>query len=90
MIYSLIPFLRYNKCMTIEQTVEIPCNHRLILEVPVEIPAGKAHITFTPVMEKPHTTVSLQSLRGSCKGLDTLDAYFARKRANKERENREI
>jgi hypothetical protein len=35
--------------MTIEQTVEIPPNHRLTLEVPREIPAGKALIAFTPV-----------------------------------------
>ena len=35
--------------MTIEQTVEIPANHRLTLEVPREIPVGKAVLTFTPV-----------------------------------------
>jgi hypothetical protein len=28
--------------MTIEQTVEIPANHRLTIEVPPEIPAGRA------------------------------------------------
>jgi hypothetical protein len=35
--------------MTIEQTVEIPADHRLVLEVPQEVPAGKAVIAFTPV-----------------------------------------
>ena len=35
--------------MTIEQTVEIPANHRLTLDVPREIPAGRAVLTFTPV-----------------------------------------
>jgi hypothetical protein len=35
--------------MTIEQTVEIPPNHRLTIEVPREIPAGKAILAFTPV-----------------------------------------
>ena len=35
--------------MTIEQTVEIPANHRLTLDVPREIPPGKAVIAFTPV-----------------------------------------
>jgi len=34
--------------MTIEQTVEIPANRRLIINVPHEIPAGKTIITFTP------------------------------------------
>ena len=33
--------------MTIEQTVEIPADHRLTLEVPREIPAGRAVIAFT-------------------------------------------
>ncbi|MDR1447302.1 MAG: hypothetical protein LBI90_10455 [Treponema sp.] len=30
--------------MTIEQTVEIPASHRLTIEVPPEIPAGRATI----------------------------------------------
>jgi hypothetical protein len=34
--------------MKIEQTVEIPVNHRLVIDVPPEIPAGKAILTFTP------------------------------------------
>jgi hypothetical protein len=34
--------------MTIEQTVEIPADHRLTIEVPREIPAGRAIIAFTP------------------------------------------
>jgi hypothetical protein len=32
--------------MTIEQTIEIPKNHRITLEIPEEIPAGKAHIAL--------------------------------------------
>ena len=39
--------------MTIEQTVEIPADHRLVLEVPREIPAGKAVLAFTPVPAGP-------------------------------------
>jgi hypothetical protein len=35
--------------MTIEQTIEIPANHRLTLDVPREIPAGKAILAFTPL-----------------------------------------
>jgi hypothetical protein len=30
--------------MTIQQTVEIPASHRLTIEVPQEVPAGKASI----------------------------------------------
>jgi len=35
--------------MTITQTVEIPADHRITLEVPRQIPAGKTIIAFTPV-----------------------------------------
>ena len=35
--------------MTVEQTVDIPASHRLIIEVPREIPAGRAILTVTPV-----------------------------------------
>ena len=35
--------------MTIEQTVEIPSSHILFINVPAEVPAGKAIISFTPV-----------------------------------------
>jgi len=40
--------------MTITQTVEIPDNHRLIIDVPREIPAGKVkvEVKLTPVVEK--------------------------------------
>ena len=31
------------------QTVDIPDSHRLVIDVPNEIPAGRAIITFTPV-----------------------------------------
>ena len=34
--------------MSVTQTVEIPVNHRLTIDVPPEIPAGRAEITFTP------------------------------------------
>jgi hypothetical protein len=37
--------------MTIEQTVEIPADHRLIIDVPREVPVGKIILTFTPVSE---------------------------------------
>jgi hypothetical protein len=33
--------------MTIQQTVEIPASHRLTIDVPPEVPAGAAVVTFT-------------------------------------------
>jgi hypothetical protein len=34
--------------MTIQQTVEIPASHRLTIDVPQEVPAGKATIIYSP------------------------------------------
>ena len=39
--------------MIIEQTIEIPPNHQLFLDVPPEVPAGKTRITFTPASAVP-------------------------------------
>ena len=38
--------------MAIEQTVEVPPNRQLFVEVPKEIPVGKTILTFTPVSER--------------------------------------
>jgi hypothetical protein len=34
--------------MNITKTIEIPADHRLTIDVPNEVPAGRAVITFTP------------------------------------------
>ncbi|GMO42911.1 MAG: hypothetical protein Pg6C_04540 [Treponemataceae bacterium] len=34
--------------MTIEQTIDIPASHCLTIEVPREVPAGRAILAFTP------------------------------------------
>ena len=36
--------------MTITQTVDIPADRRLIIDVPQEIPAGPVILTFTPAL----------------------------------------
>jgi hypothetical protein len=38
--------------MTIEQTVEIPASHRLVIDVPREVPAGTAILAFTPANQQ--------------------------------------
>jgi len=38
--------------MTIEQTVEIPASRRIFLDLPFELPIGKAKITITPQTKK--------------------------------------
>jgi len=34
--------------MTVTQTVEIPASHRLVIDVPREVPAGSTVLAFTP------------------------------------------
>jgi len=40
---------------SVTQTVEIPVNHRLTIDVPPEVPAGRAEIIFFPVTEQDET-----------------------------------
>lgn len=75
--------------MILEQTIEIPENHRIYFDIPFQIPAGKAKIALTisdfsqaPVSEQEAPVIPLLELRGSCKGEDTLTAYLERKRAD--------
>ena len=89
------PALCYIYYMTITQIVEIPANRRLTIDVPREVPAGAtAHFELKVIPfdknkkeERRQEVVHLLTLRGSCKGLDTMDAYFARKRADRAFEN---
>jgi len=38
--------------MTIEQTIEIYPNHRLVLDLPFELPVGRARVAVTVIPEK--------------------------------------
>jgi hypothetical protein len=69
----------------IEKIVEIPADHRLTLEIPNAVSPGRARleVIITSELAEPNKAVSLLGLRGSCKGEDTIDAYFARKRTDK-------
>jgi len=37
--------------MTIEQTIEIPASRRIFLDLPPELPVGRAKVTVTPEVE---------------------------------------
>ena len=41
--------------MTITQTIEIPADRRITLEVPREVPTGPVILTFTPALNKVQT-----------------------------------
>ena len=55
--------------MTIEQTIVIPADHRIFLDLPHELPVGKAKVTVTPQTEKPPVNgyEAAASLRGLAK-----------------------
>jgi hypothetical protein len=55
--------------MTIEQTVEIPASRQIFLDLPFELPVGKAKITITSPMERPAGNVheEIIKLRGLAK-----------------------
>ena len=57
--------------MIITQTVEIPADRRLTIEVPREVPAGRTILTFRPVAEE--TKQSILALRGTLHQIDTSD-----------------
>ena len=82
--------------MTITQTVDIPANHRLIIDVPPEIPEGRTVLAFTPASDQKtdasqrKTAKSLASLFGIDKELDTMDAYYIRKRTDRAMEDAQI
>ena len=56
--------------MRIEQTVEIPSSRRLFVDVPREVPVGKAILTFTPASVH--------------KDLESAEAIWAANRAHPE------
>jgi len=55
--------------MTVEQTVEILASRRIFLNLPLELPMGRAKITVTSQVEKPAATSceAAVNLRGLAK-----------------------
>jgi hypothetical protein len=79
--------------MTIEQTVEIPADHRLMIEVPSEIPAGRAILAFTPAGEtRPRHRLTeqqgaaIEKYRGIAKGVLSSDESLEMRREDFELE----
>jgi len=83
--------------MTLTQTVTIPANHRLIIDIPHDFPEGLATLTFASAVTKPSIPQNNASdnndapfLRwfGCHKGVPgaSVDDFLARCREDKERE----
>ena len=47
----------YTDCMTIEQTIEILPNRRLELDLPLELPLGRAKVELTITPEKQKSVI---------------------------------
>ena len=67
--------------MTIEQTIEVPVSHRISLDLPLELPVGKAKITITSQPEKTITNAyeAVEKLRGLAKRMGstlTVDSFL--------------
>ena len=58
------PALTYTNIMTIEQTIEISPNHRLVLDLPFELPVGRARVEVTVIPEKTETAADGKSAFG--------------------------
>jgi len=76
--------------MTITQTVDILADNRrlhLDFDVPREVPPGRVQVELKIIPfvkeERQEKPIPLLALRGSCEGIDTMDAYFARKWTDK-------
>ena len=54
--------------MAITQTVEIPANRRITIDVPLEVPTGRVILTFSPMVE-PTEAVS----RGSPQDTNSIE-----------------
>jgi hypothetical protein len=59
--------------MSVTQTVEIPVNHRLTIDVPREIPAGKAILSFIPVTDQGPDTAPLPGGPGATAAENAAD-----------------
>ena len=59
--------------MTIEQTIDITPNRRLILDLPLELPVGKAKVELTITPEKQDFSNMSKPVKHSAYGL--LKAY---------------
>jgi len=82
--------------MTIEQTVEIPVSRRLFIDIPPEVPTGKAILTFTTIpanddrkSNSDELRIKLQNLRGSLakNAFGALDGVAYQHKVRKEWDN---
>jgi hypothetical protein len=67
--------------MSVTQTVEIPANHRLTIEVPREVPEGRTILTFTPA----HSSDTVRLPGGNARTIEEALQMAAEKLADPNR-----
>ena len=77
--------------MTIEQTIEIPADRRIFLDLPPELPVGRAKISVTPEADWPVTNThkEFESLRRLAKKMGstlTVERFLEMRREDLELE----
>jgi hypothetical protein len=72
--------------IAIQQTIEIPANHRLTIDVPREVPAGRTILTYTPAASVKSAGSDAEYLRR--KTLEAMSIELINR--NAERLNREM
>jgi len=61
--------------MTVTQTVEIPADRRITLEVPAEVPTGSVILTFTsPQVDKKRKITEAEEIEYINRNADRLNA----------------
>ena len=60
--------------MTMTQTVNIPADHRLVIDVPREVPEGRAVLAFTPAEAKQIKERGFGCAKGQFRMADDFDA----------------
>ena len=80
--------------MTITQTVDIPANRRLTIDIPPEVPVGKTLLIFKPIDEASGCMTAQEAIE-RCSGIMqrlgftfSSDDFLAMRRQDKELEDR--
>jgi len=69
--------------MTIEQVVKVPESGQITITVPPAMANGEVRVSLSAEPAKKPNAAPFLSFRGSCKDVDTMEAYFERKRREK-------
>ena len=61
--------------MTITQTVDIPADRRLVIDVPPEIPTGKVTLIFKPTQKEETAYTALSKERAVSMTAEVIEKY---------------